>query len=261
MVKSKCLLIKIVGINLFQSLDCPQMPTTAYTVICTQNKQIADGVHEIRLSKPAGFRFSAGQFVLFQVPDSSNPADFQPRAYSIASAPEENELKFCVRIVPEGRAGRWFSNVLKESSEVEMQGPMGNFILNKNNPKGFLFTATGVGISPFRSQVLDLLSSGEKRPIDLVWCTYNEKTFFWTDEFSALAEKYKNFNFHLTLSEPPADWKGLRGRVQQVIPKIKGFNEKQIYICGNPAMTSDVKKLCLEEWGFAKTDVHIEGYI
>ena len=99
MVKSKCLLIKIVGINLFQSLDCPQMPTTAYTVICTQNKQIADGVHEIRLSKPAGFRFSAGQFVLFQVPDSSNPADFQPRAYSIASAPEENELKFCVRIV------------------------------------------------------------------------------------------------------------------------------------------------------------------
>ncbi|MBU0458955.1 hypothetical protein KJ652_01025 [Patescibacteria group bacterium] len=237
------------------------MPTPTYTTSCLQNKEIAKDVHELKFTKPEGFDFEAGQFVLFQVPDAVNHDDHQPRAYSIASAPEDDELIFCVRIVHEGRAGKWFSSVLKEGTEVEMQGPMGNFKLNKDNEKGYMFVATGVGISPFKSQLIHSINTSDNRPIDLIWCTYNEETCFWKEEFEQLAEEHSNFNFHLTLSEAPENWNGLCGRVQQIIPTIPGFNQRQIYICGNPAMTSDVKKLCLEEWGFEKGDVHVEGYI
>jgi len=237
------------------------MPTPTHTVTCTQNKEVAKSVHELRFTKPSGFNFEPGQFILFQVPDVENPDDTQPRAYSIASSPKEEELLFTVRIVEGGRAGKWFSSVLKEGTEVEMLGPMGNFTLNKESPKGYLFVATGVGLSPFRSQVLRSIENNGTRQIDLIWCTYSEKTCFWVDELRAMEQEHPNFTFHLTLSEPSPEWDGLTGRVQQVIPTIPEFSLRQIYICGNPAMTSDVKKLCLEEWGFPKEDVHIEGYI
>ena len=218
-------------------------------------------IHEIKFSKPRGFDFKPGQFVLFQVPDIDNPKDFQPRAYSIASTPDEDELMFVVRIVPEGRAGKWFYSMLTEGTDVEMQGPMGNFVLNDDNKKDYLFVGTGVGLAPFISQVRSILTHDETRNIDLIWCTYNEGSSFWVEELRAFEDRYPNFTFHLSYTDPQPEWEGLTGRVQQIIPMIPDFKEKQFYICGNPAMTTDVKKTCLEEWGLDKKDVHIEGYI
>ncbi|MDP7247711.1 MAG: FAD-dependent oxidoreductase [Candidatus Peribacteraceae bacterium] len=237
------------------------MPTPSYTVTCRQNMMLKKDIHELKFTRPRGFDFKPGQFILFQVPDIDNPEDFQPRAYSIASTPDEDELMFIVRIVPEGRAGKWFYSMLTEGTDVEMQGPMGNFSLNPDNPKDYLFVGTGVGLAPFISQVRSILTNGESRNIDLVWCTYNENSSFWVEELKAFEEKYSNFNFHLSYTDPPPEWEGLTGRVQQVIPTIPDFKEKQFYICGNPAMTTDVKKICLEEWGLDKKDIHIEGYI
>jgi ferredoxin-NADP reductase len=39
------------------------------------------------------------------------------------------------------------------------------------------------------------------------------------------------------------------------------FSGKSLYVCGNPDMTTDVKKLALTEWGMDKKDLHVEGYI
>ncbi len=237
------------------------MTTPTYTVTCAQNKQVARDIHELKFTKPSGFDFKPGQFILFQVPDINNTSDLQPRAYSIASTPDENELLFIVRIVEGGRAGKWFKEMLRKDTQVEMQGPMGNFMLNTQNPKPFIFVGTGVGLSPFYSHVRWLLNKGEDRPIDLIWCTYNDETCFWVDELRAFENKHSNFTFHLSHTEPLPNWTGLTGRVQKLIPLIPDFNNKQIYICGNPAMTTDVKRLCVDEWSFSKEDVHIEGYI
>ena len=97
--------------------------------------------------------------------------------------------------------------------------------------------------------------------MDVLVCVYAEEDIFWLDKWRALEEEYENFHYHLTLSDPSDEWKGLRGRVQQHTPEISHFKERSIYLCGNPAMTADVKRLCLEEWGIPKEDVHMEGYI
>ena len=227
------------------------MITPTYTVTCVQNRPIAKDIHELKFTKPRAFDFDPGQFILFKVPNIDSPEDFQPRAYSIASTPDEDDLMFIVRIVKGGRAGKWFYSMLTEGTDVEMQGPMGNFILNKDNPRDFLLVGTGVGLAPFISQVRFLLTNGETRPIDLIWCTYNESTSFWVKELKCFESEYPNFTFHISYKD----------HVQQIIPLIPDFNKKQIYICGNPAMTTDVKRLCLEQWNYKKSDVHIEGYI
>ncbi len=238
------------------------MPLITHTSVCTSKRLLARGVYEFRFTKPAGFTFQPGQFILFNVPLADNPDDIQTRAFSIASAPAEAELLFISKMVPGGRASRWMEEVLEEGSKVTFTGPFGNFILRETD-KEFLFVATGTGAAPFRPMLVDLLTKGSERRIDILLCVKSEEDLFWQADIESLTRSFPNVHSHITLSAPSSSWTGHKGRVQTVLPQIvkNDFSNKVLYVCGNPDMTKDVKRLALEEWGMEKKDVHVEGYI
>ena len=238
------------------------MATPSYQLPCLKNDNIAQGIYDFRFTRPKDFAFEAGQFVLFDVPAANDDTDIQTRAFSIASSPQEDELIFVAKLIEGGRASAWIEHVLTENTMVRMQGPFGRFTLQHANPKEYLFVCTSTGIAPFRSQILTALQQGETRRIDLLFGARTEEDLFWQEECNGWAQSYDNFTIHYALSQPSSDWKGHRGRVQTLCPHIaQNIQSKQIYVCCNPAMTTDVKKLCLEEWGVQKEDLHVEGYI
>lgn len=238
------------------------MPTPTYTVTCTEKRRLAPGIYDILFTKPEGFSWQAGQFVLFHIGLIDNPQDVQARAFSVASIPREPELLFNIQIIPGGRASRWFEEVVAPGTVGSMQGPFGNFLLDRTTDKEYLFIATGSGVAPFRPQILDALESGSTRRMDLVFGVRSEEDLFWTDEFSRLKERYPNFSHHLALTHPSDAWTGHRGRVQTLVPKIvSDFSRKSVYVCGSPDMTKELSGLCLNEWLVPKQDLHVEGYI
>ena len=238
------------------------MPVPSYILTCTDNTRIARDVYEFRFTRPGEWTFRAGQFVLFDVALPENPVDIQTRAFSIASAPLENDLLFVAKLKEGGRASRWIAESLKFGSQVRTQGPFGNFLVQKEHPKDLLFIATSTGVAPFRSQIIDILESDPSKKIDLIFGVRAEEDMFWKEEFEKLAQKHENFFVHVPLSKPSDTWAGHRGRVQAVIELIvKDFSNKNVYVCGSPEMTKELKQLCLENWGIEKKDLHVEGYI
>jgi CDP-4-dehydro-6-deoxyglucose reductase, E3 len=238
------------------------MPVPSYQLRCTANTKLANGIYEFHFEKPAEFTFKAGQFVLFDVALVDNPADIQTRALSIASAPDEPELIFVNKQKEGGRASTWIEKVLEPGVIVRTQGPFGNFRIDEMSEKPFLFIATSTGVAPFRSQMLDMLSKGNTKKMDLVFGVRSEEDLFWKTEFESIAQQYPNVFVHFPLSNPSNEWKGHKGRVQTLVPLIvPDITERQIYICGSPDMTKELKQLCLEEWHVEKKDLHVEGYI
>lgn len=235
------------------------MSTPRFTVTCTGKKVIARKVYEVTLSKPAGFTFRPGQFVLFSVPLVGNPTDIQPRAYSIASTPEEPDLKFVIKLKPGGRASAWVEQSLREGSTVELLGPLGSFLANES-VRDCIFVATGVGVAPFRSQILTTLTQGDARRFDLIFGAFTEEDLFWSQEFTSLVKTHRNFTYTVVLSQPSPQWTGYRGWVQAFIDRVENFRERSVAICGNPDMVKDVQRLCLEEWGIPGEQVKTEGY-
>ncbi len=238
------------------------MPTPAYTVVCTKKALIAPGVYELRFTRPEGMTFKAGQFVLFDVPLVDDEANIQTRAYSIASAPDEEDLLFCVKLKAGGRASIWIETLLQEGSSVRMQGAFGLFLLRETDP-AHIFVATGAGVAPFRSQVIYMLEEKkDPRPLHLLFGVRNIVDFFWKEEFERLAAIHKNFTFHPVLSGDEKLWTGLRGRVQQHLPHmLTAQPDAGVYICGAPDMVKDVKETCLNDFNIPKTRLHAEGYI
>jgi len=214
------------------------------------------------MSERQHLQFAAGQFVLFDVPLVENPTDIQPRAYSIASPPENStELTFAVMNKEGGRATRWVKEMLKIGDSVRIQGPFGVFTLHEKNPKDYIFVATGTGLAPFTSMVPDVLSKGDTRPMHIFFCVRHESDLFYVDELKLLEKNYPNFHAHISISQPTEHWHGLRGRVQEVIPTvIKDFSQIQAYICGSPDMVKGMKEW-FGERGVVKADMHAEGYV
>lgn len=240
------------------------MAVPTYTIVCTKKEFVAPGVYELRFTKPEGFTYQAGQFVLFRVPLVANPADMQPRAYSLASAPAEPDLRFCIKLLPGGRSSTWLEQVVTVGTQVAMQGPFGTFVLQpQKTTKNYAFICTGAGVAPFRGQIQHALEAGERRRMDLLFGARKKEDLFWVEEFEALSVRYPNFRLHLSLTSGASDWHGHRGRVQVVAPQVLGdqLANTCMYICGAPEMVKDVKTHCIEQWGIPKADVHAEGYI
>ncbi len=238
------------------------MAVPVYTVACKENKVIARDVYEVHFEKPEGFTFKPGQFVLFDVALIDNPTDIQTRAFSLASVTREDTLLFAAKMTPGGRASRWIAEVLKPGMQATVKGPFGFFTLDPKSEKELVFIATSTGVGPFRSQIITALENGDKRRMDLVYGVRSEEDLFWEEELKSLTQKYDNFYLHLALSNGSEAWTGHRGRVQTLVPQIvKDFSNKNVYVCGSPNMTRDLKQLCLETWGIQKPDLHVEGYI
>lgn len=227
-----------------------------YSIHCTRKKLIAPGVYELHCTKPEGFSFKAGQFVLFDVPLLENPSDIQARAYSIASSPVDSDLLFVIKLVPGGRASRWLEDTVEEGTKFTMKGPFGAFLLDQTSRNACIFVATGTGIAPLRSQILwTLKTQMDQRPFTLIFGVLRKEDLFWLDEWKALEEDYPNFHAHFSALQD-----GNKSVQEFMTEHITDPLASSIYLCGSPEIVKILKTLCME-MGIPKENVHSESYV
>src|SRR5215831_388884 len=105
------------------------MPT--HNVKLKSHAEVAEGTVAFHFEKPDGFNFKAGQFLnltLIDPPETDGKGN--RRNFSIASAPEENDLMIATRM-----RNTAFKRVLKQiplQKEVKMAGPFGSFTLHQD---------------------------------------------------------------------------------------------------------------------------------
>src|SRR5206468_3786157 len=94
----------------------------------------------------------------------------------------------------------------------------------------------------------------------LVFGNRTEKDIYYHEEFLQLAGKHANFDYLPTLSRGAADWKGLRGYVQEHVPSIvAGRGEMHAYICGLDKMIKANRDL-LKSLGWDRKSIRYEKY-
>lgn len=232
------------------------MPRKTYTVNILNKENLTGDVISLSVAKPKDFNYVAGQFTQFYIPDASNEKKEVLRSYSIVSIPTDKDLKFCIKLVPNGKAGEYLKKI-KTGEELKIGEALGRFV-NMDTKNSLYFIATGVGVAPIMSIIQnELINKKTMQPLFLFFGVRSEKDIFWADKLEELKEKYKNFNYKLTLSQPSSDWSGDKGRVTEHLPQ-KTEKTSQFFICGNMAMITDVTRF-LEEHELPKANIHFEA--
>lgn len=235
-----------------------------YSATITAIGEIAESTLEVRLEKPEGFAFKAGQFVILELPQMGEvPRPERTRSMSIASAPSEPELAFTMRIPDEPSAFKQVLRGLAVGDEVHFQGPAGHFTLPEEEVERLVFIAGGVGIAPFRSMILEEAQVKNPRPITLLYAnrTIEQATYF--EELKAITSPGYAFIPTLTKSsEEEADKYGCRQgyiTADMINEIITDPQTADYYIVGTGAMAQAMKEMLLSI-DIPKEKIHLELY-
>jgi benzoate/toluate 1,2-dioxygenase reductase subunit len=105
--------------------------------------------------------FLPGQYVNLQVPGSK-----ETRSYSFSSAPNQAELSFLIRDVPDGMMSTYMRSKAQTEDFMMFSGPYGSFYL-RPTIRPILMLAGGTGLAPFLSMLRWLRDNPTDQPITL----------------------------------------------------------------------------------------------
>ena len=208
-----------------------------YKATISHKELISSKVYEVRLKmyEPSDLVFEAGQTIMIYISKGIN------RSMSIASSPNDSkELVLCWDVSPMGPGAHWLLDA-KVDDIVEFMAPLGAFVYDLESNRKALFVATGTGISPYRGYLETYLPEQKMKDVTLYWGLRHDEDIFWKDIFEKLDQQYDNFHFHLTLSQPSMNWKGLHGRVTNHLFTVPiDTKDTDYYLCGSGSMVREV---------------------
>ncbi len=115
---------------------------------------VAKDTMAFRFAKPSGYVFAAGQHTGWTLINPAHTdAEGNARTFSFASAPHEDFLMIASRL--RDTAFKRVLHNLPAGRQVEIEEPFGDMILHSDSKRPAVLIAGGIGITPFRSIVLD----------------------------------------------------------------------------------------------------------
>jgi CDP-4-dehydro-6-deoxyglucose reductase len=220
---------------------------------------LSANVRLFRIKRPDEFFFSAGQFVMFDLPIKH---EFTTRSYSIASAPQENGyLDFWIVYKPDGVGTHYLFNEVKVGDTLRVSEAQGKFLL-KHEATHVCFICTGTGIAPFASMIKELgfTNQLETKRIALVFGNRTENDILMNQFWLDLSLKHVEFKYLPVLSRPDSNWLGLSGYVHAAYEKLAYAESPYIfYLCGWSTMVKEAKNN-LRNLGFDRKRVKFELY-
>ena len=197
-------------------------------------REIAPGILEVRMARPAGFRFLPGQFVRFVVDDYQ-------RDYTIVSQPDAQTIDFCIALVEEGRFSHTIGKT-KPGKRFHFSGPHGHFIFQKSAHRP-VFVATGTGVAPF----VAFCRSGAKDALLLHGVATSDQLIYRYLLESCLYSYIPCISGAFEKKSPPEG--AFAGRVTAYLEKMLASDIYDFYLCGHRAMIRDVTALIDDRFG------------
>ena len=197
---------------------------------------------ELRCVDPEALAYKPGQFVSVRTDASGS----QRRSYSIASHPARDGgayFELLVKLVP-GGVGSAFFERLRAGDPVHFTGPLGFFVPDARHEGDVVFAVTGAGIAAALPMLEDILARPhEQGRVLLYWGLRHVEELYWQGRLAALeALAGPRFQALIALSQPPAGWTGLSGRITaHVLEALPALAHPVFYVVGNGDMIRDVR--------------------
>lgn len=207
-----------------------------------EKKEVADQTWSFSFKKPSDFNYKAGQYInLKLIHPTQTDSKGDVRSFSISNAPYESNITITTRITDSAFKHNLMN--MPYDTEVEVMGPMGTFTLNKEESRNIACLAGGIGITPFRSMILDAVHNSSNLKLYLFYANHSIKEAAFYDEFKNISED-KGFTFIPIMTEQP-DWEGEKEHInEQMLKKyIPDLTNTIFYTAGPQKMVDSLKGL------------------
>jgi len=213
-------------------------------------------IKSFRLEISDWLDFKAGQFLLVMLQGDPN----LKRYLSISSSPTEKcYLEFTKKLTQSEFSKAL--NTLKAGDRVNIQYPMGNFVLDESAHK-IAFLSGGIGITPIRSICKYAVDKNAGIDIVLVYSNRSIRDIVFKDDFSAMSRSYPFLRVAHVLCEAEKGFKCTVGQINAGVIKneIPDYLERKFYLCGPPQMVEAMCKILTGELGLDAEKIATENF-
>jgi ferredoxin-NADP reductase len=180
--------------------------------------------------------WQAGQFMSFTLPHENTDDRGISRYFSIASAPHEEIIMVTTKFFGD-KSSSFKKALLKLQKGVTVTAfpPQGEFVIN-DFTKSYVLIAGGIGITPFRSILLDLNYNKKLNDMEvyLLYGNRNNEIVF-KDNFDILANENHKFKVRYIINPEVCN-------VELVKVAIPFFKQRIYYISGPIGMVKSVEE-------------------
>ena len=232
-----------------------------------------------KVTRPDGFKFTAGQFVrlgihgkdlqyfaqnyetkLITSETQDKPIDLDGyvfRAYSVASSPYDEFIEFFSVVIPHGEFTSKVNHIQVGDSLLLNTMPFGYLTLARYQlplPNDLWLLATGTGLAPFLSILKTIDVWQQYQRIILVYSARTSQELAYQAEIGSIKSIYGDngaaFVF-LPIVTREADYAGekarvpnliLSGKLTQLVGQKLDKERSHVMLCGNPQMVEDTKE-------------------
>ena len=220
--------------------------------VASVRKEIKDAF-TLTLKPEKKFNFKAGQFCFLRLKQDKL---YARHPFTITSSPEENDLRFVVKI--QGRFTKALAE-LKPGGEVIVDGPFGIFTVN-DQAKDLVLIAGGVGIAPFISLIGDQQARGVNQRVVLLYGARTEADIIYRRELDSVKQGWFRKAYVLS-GQNSGSAAAETGHVsQKIIEKyVKNIGNSLFYVCGPEPMKASLKKI-LAKLRVSRKNITIEDF-
>jgi len=221
-----------------------------------------DSLFTLKTTRDPGFRFDSGEFAMMGLEVDGRPL---LRAYSVVSAPYDEQLEFLSIKVPNGPLTSRLQHVKPGDTILVNRKATGTLLLHNLLPgKNLWLLSTGTGLAPFLSIIKDptvyerfdrVILTHTVRNKDELQCGEKALEDLKQNEYIGELAEEKLIYYPTVTREPFRN----QGRITDLIRTCKVFadlgleplntDDDRVMICGNPHMTAELTRY-MEDQGF-----------
>lgn len=233
------------------------------TSLLQSRQDVADGTMAFRFDKPLGWVFKAGQFLdMTLLNPAETDAEGNTRSFSIASGPDEDTLMVATRMRDTA-----FKRVLKTmpiGTAVKIEGPSGDLTLQNDSTRSAVFLAGGIGITPFRSMLVQAAHQKLPHRLFLFYSNRRPEDAPFLEELQALQKENPRYTLIPSMSGMATShrpWTGETGLIDQAMLSrhLSGTVSPLYYIAGPPEMVKALHAM-LTKQSVNDGDIHAEEF-
>lgn len=185
------------------------------------------------------------------------------RHYSLSSSPTRPErLAISVKRVEGGRVSNWLMDHLHVGDTLVAGEPEGSFHLPKDASlrQPLLLLSAGSGVTPMLSIVRYLADRNQLNDVVFFHQCRSKADIPCFDELGELNQLHPGLTVQLCLTQPDADWHGLKGRLSlSHIKPIHHLTKRQVYVYGPEGFMQKAHHLLVKK-GLPESAYHQESF-
>ncbi|MBP9756967.1 MAG: FAD-dependent oxidoreductase [Candidatus Pacebacteria bacterium] len=216
-------------------------------------EMVAVSTLALTIERPENFAFTSGQNTMVSIPGIHAE---MLKEFTIASAPYEASLVLAMRVRNSKFKDACYA--LKPNDAIMVRHPSGSLWEASAGPQ--IWLSGGIGITPFRSIIRELLHQNSSLDITHIHSDRSRSSIPFLSEFESYAAEHTDYRFIPTMTGESVSGE-LKGRISadMIGQTAPNYAESAFFVVGGDSFVASMRDL-LAKMGVAPTMIRIERF-